>query len=206
MMIKILIVDDHTAIRDSFRQALEACDDMVVLDDIPDASVALHCCYKLKPDVVLMDVCTAGGASGLHATKQIKTGLPQIKVIVMTGFDEVTYLPRAKECGADAFLEKSMSLPFFIKVIRDVVKGGSYFPDRKSIPVQSGESPLTEREVEVLRMICKGISRAEIAQTMHISENTVYRHIQNITGKMGFERTSELVAHVVLNGWLNPKY
>ncbi|NLA27551.1 MAG: response regulator transcription factor, partial [Firmicutes bacterium] len=138
--------------------------------------------------------------------KQIKTELPHIKVIVMTGFDEVTYLPRAKECGADAFLEKSMSLPFFINVIRDVINGGSYFPDRKIIPVQSGESPLTEREIEVLRMICKGISRAEIAQNMYISENTVYRHIQNIAGKMGFERTSELVAHVVLNGWLNPKY
>ena len=206
MVIKILIVDDHTAVRDSFRQALAACADMKVLGAISDASVALLCCHQLKPDVVLMDVCTAGGASGLEATRQIKNELPRIKVIVMTGYDEVTYLPRAKECGADAFLEKSMSLPFFIQVIRDVAVGGSYFPDHKSIPVQRGEPPLTGREIEVLRMICKGLSRATIAENMHISENTVYRHIQNITGKMGFERTSEMVAHVVLNGWLNPNY
>ncbi|MGI5900027.1 MAG: response regulator transcription factor [Christensenellales bacterium] len=205
-MIKILIVDDHTAIRDSFRHALEACDDMEVLDDIADASLALIFCRSLSPDVVLMDVCTAGGASGLKAAQQLKAQMPHIKVIVMTGFDEITYMPRAKESGADAFVEKSMSLPFFIQVIRDVASGGSYFPKRKSIPVQRGESPLTEREIQVLKMVCQGLSRVQIAQEMCISENTVYRHIQNITGKMGFERTSELVAHVVLNGWLNPKY
>lgn len=203
---KILIVDDHTAIRDSFRQAIDACAGMEVLEGIPDASMALIFCRKLKPDLVLMDVCTAGGASGLPATRQIKAEMPWIKVIVMTGFDEVTYLPRARECGADAFLEKSMSLPFVIRVIQDVAGGGSYFPDKKSIPVQQGESPLTEREIAVLRMVCMGLSRAKIARSMYISENTVYRHIQNIAAKMGFERTSELVAHVLLNGWLNPNY
>lgn len=205
-MIRVLIVDDHTAIRDSFRQALDACDDMMVVEGIADASVAPFCCQNLKPDVVLMDVCTTGGASGLSATEAIKSRFPHIKVIVMTGFDEVTYMPRAKQSGADAFVEKSMSLSFFIQVIRDVVNGESYFPERKSIPVQLGESPLTERELEVLRMVCQGLSRTEIAEQMHLSKNTIYRHIQNITGKMGFERTSELVAYVVLNGWLNPKY
>ncbi len=205
-MIRILIVDDHTSIRDSFRQALEACADMLVVDDIADSAIALLICEKLKPDVVLMDVCTAGGSSGLAATCQIKRQLPAIKVIVMTGFDEVTYMPRAKAAGADAFVEKSMSLDFFIQVIRDVVKGVSYFPRGRTIPVQAGESPLTKRELEVLRLVCEGLSRENIAGLMHISENTVYRHIQNITGKMGFSRTSELVAHVILNGWLNPKF
>ena len=205
-MYKILIVDDHTAIRDSFRQALEATGEMTVLEDIADASLAPLICRQLQPDLVLMDVCTAAGASGIDATREIKQDQPQIKVIVMTGFDEITYMPRAKKAGADAFVEKSMSLPFFIQVIRDVLAGGSYFPAAKNIPVKSGEMPLTEREIEVLRLICEGRSRAEIAGLMHISENTIYRHIQNITGKMGFERTSELVAHVILSGWLNPKF
>lgn len=205
-MYKILIVDDHTAIRDSFRQALEATGEMTVLEDIADASLAPLICRQLRPDLVLMDVCTAGGASGIEAAQEIKQQEPEIKVIVMTGFDEITYMPRAKKAGADAFVEKSMSLPFFIQVIRDVLAGGSYFPAAKNIPVKSGEMPLTEREIEVLRLICEGRSRAEIAGLMHISENTIYRHIQNITGKMGFERTSELVAHVILSGWLNPKF
>lgn len=205
-MIRILIVDDHTSVRDSFRGAFEACDDMCVVGDIADASVAHIICRDKKPDVVLMDVCTADGASGLSATKRIKEAMPDIKVVVMTGFDEVTYMPRAKEAGADAFVEKSMSMPFFISVIRGVAGGKSYFPKRRTIPVQPGEPPLTDREIEVLKMICEGVSRADIAAKMGISENTVYRHIQNITGKMGFTRTSELVAHVVLNGWLNPKF
>jgi DNA-binding NarL/FixJ family response regulator len=205
-MIRILIVDDHTSIRDSFRQALEACDDMLVVDDIADGAIAPLVCERLRPDVVLMDVCTAGGSSGLEATRQIKAAMPEIKVVVMTGFDEVTYMPRARESGADAFVEKSMSLDFFIQVIRDAVNGISYFPRGRTIPVQAGESPLTARELEVLRLVCEGLSRENIASRMHISENTVYRHIQNITGKMGFDRTSELVAHVILKGWLNPMF
>ena len=205
-MIRILIVDDHTAIRDSFRCAFEEMEDMEVVGDIPDASAAPLFCRELEPNVVLMDVCTAGGSSGLTATQEIKQQSPNIKVVVMTGFDEVTYMPRAKECGADAFVEKSMSLPFFIQVIRGVMNGQTYFPERRTIPVQPGEAPLTSRELEVLAMICEGRSRADIAKNMCISENTLYRHIQNIVGKTGFKKTSELAAYVVLNGLLNPKY
>ena len=124
----------------------------------------------------------------------------------MTGYDEVTYMPRARKSGADAFVEKSQTMPFFVQVIRDVIEGKQYFPQQKTIPVQPGEAPLTERELETLRLICEGVSRKEIAGRMGISENTLYRHIQSVTGKMGFERTSELVAHVILNGWINPRY
>lgn len=132
-----------------------------------------------------MDICTAGGTSGLAATEKIKEAFPAIKVVVMTGFDEVTYMPRAKACGADAFVEKGQSMTFFIQVIRDVMDGKSYFPEQKTIPVQPGEAPLTERELETLRLICEGVSRKEIAERMCISENTLYRHIQSVTKKWG---------------------
>ena len=205
-MIKILIVDDHAAIRDSFRSALEEYDDMIVVGSISDAKLAPIFFREKRPDLVLMDICTAEGASGLEATELIKKELEGIKVVVMTGYDEVTYMPRARKSGADAFVEKSQTMPFFVQVIRDVIEGKQYFPQQKTIPVQPGEAPLTERELETLRLICEGVSRKEIAERMGISENTLYRHIQSVTGKMGFERTSELVAHVILNGWINPRY
>ena len=205
-MIRIIIVDDHASVRDSFRAAMADCGDMQVLGDSADASTAELLCEKLQPDLVLMDVCTAGGASGLAATKRIKERFPAIKVVVMTGFDEVTYLPRARECGADAFVENSMSLSFFLQLIRDVAGGEQVFPQQKRIPVQPGELPLTAREMEVLRMACDGRSYEEIAAALCISKNTVSHHIQSITGKMGFERTFELVSYVIRNGWLNPNF
>ena len=101
-MIKILIVDDHAAIRDSFRSALEEYDDMIVVGSISDAKLAPIFCREKRPDLVLMDICTAEGASGLEATELIKKELEGIKVVVMTGYDEVTYMPRARKSGADA--------------------------------------------------------------------------------------------------------
>lgn len=205
-MIKILIVDDHASVRDSFRGAFEREKDIAVIGSAADASFALMLCKEKRPDVVLMDICTAEGASGLSATRQIKQELPETKVVVMTGFDEITYMPRARASGADAFVEKSQSLSFFIGVIRDVMNGKQYFPQRKTIPVQPGEAPLTERELETLRLICEGVSRKEIAARMNISENTLYKHIQSLSAKLGFARTGELVAYVVMNGWINPRY
>ena len=83
-MIKILIVDDHAAIRDSFRSALEEYDDMIVVGSISDAKLAPIFCREKRPDLVLMDICTAEGASGLEATELIKKELEGIKVVVMT--------------------------------------------------------------------------------------------------------------------------
>lgn len=110
----------------------------------------------------------------------------------MTGYDEVTYMPRARKSGADAFVEKSQTMPFFVQVIRDVIEGKQYFPQQKTIPVQPGEAPLTERELETLRLICEGVSRKEIAERMGISENTLYRHIQSVTGKWALSAPASL--------------
>ena len=86
-MIRILIVDDHASIRDSFRSAFEQYDDLKVVGSVADAAFALFFCRDKQPDLVLMDICTAGGTSGLAATEKIKEAFPAIKVVVMTGFD-----------------------------------------------------------------------------------------------------------------------
>ena len=111
-----------------------------------------------------------------------------IKIIVMTAFDEITYIPRAKAAGANGFVYKSKSLNYFLEVVKEVLAGGSSFPEPKTIPMPQGEAPLTEREMEVLRLMCRHMTNKEIARELFISENTVKYHKMNMLGKTGFSK------------------
>jgi len=205
-MTKVLIVDDHASLRDSFRAAFESGGGFCVVGETPDAACAAAFCQQLSPDLVLMDVCTEGGSSGLEATQQLKQQFPGIRVIVMSGFDEISYAPRAREAGADAFVYKSKSMGFFLQVARGVMEGRSWFPEPKTIPLPTGEAPLTDREMEILRLICKYKSRKEIAEELFIQPDTVKYHISNMLGKTGCASAAELAIMMISNGWINPKY
>lgn len=124
-MIQVLIVEDHASMRESLTTALVATGDFSVVGEVPNADYALDFCKHLHPDLVLMDVCTEGGASGLKAVEAIRKAYGEIKIIVMTAFDEITYIPRAKAAGANGFIYKSRSLNYFLEVAREVMAGGS---------------------------------------------------------------------------------
>ncbi len=155
--------------------------------------------------MVFMDVCTEEGASGLEATKAIRARFPEIKVVVMSGFDEITYAPRAKEAGAHAFVFKSKSLEYFSEVANGVMRGEFFFPQPKTIPMPMGEAPLTEREMEVLRLMCRHMTSKEIADELYISEHTVKYHKSNMLAKTGFTKAVDLAFYMITNGWINPR-
>ena len=205
-MYKVLIVDDHESMCDSLGNVLTTTDAFEVVGKLPSAAHAYIYCEKLRPDLVLMDVCTEGSVSGLEATSAVRTKLPGIKIIVMSGFDEITYAPRAKEAGAHAFVLKSHSLDFFIEVIQGVMRGETYYPEAKTIPMPMGVAPLTRRELEVLRLICKNLTSEEIAEELLISVSTVKYHKANMLAKTGFTKTVELAFYMISNGWINPLY
>jgi len=205
-MTKILIVDDHESMRDSLAASFENVEGFTVVGGIPSAALAAVYCNRLRPDLVMMDVCTENGASGLEATQSLRELYPDIKVIIMTAFDELSYVPRAKEAGAHAFVYKSRSLGFFVEVARGVLAGENYFPEPKTIPMPSGEAPLTIREMEVLRLLCRHMSNREIASELFISENTVKYHKANMLAKTGFAKTVDLAFYMISNGWINPLY
>lgn len=205
-MNKVLIVDDHESMCDSLSLALTNTEDFIVIGSLKNALHAELYCMKLKPDLVLMDVCTEGGASGLDATKVIREKYPDIKVIVMSGFDEITYAPRAKEVGAHAFIFKSRSLEYFVKVAKGVMVGEKFFPKPKTILTSIGEAPLTEREMEVLRLICKHMTNKEIADELFITEHTVKYHKSNMLAKTGFKKSVDLAFYMISNGLINPLY
>ena len=202
----VLIVDDHESICDSLVYALEGTGEFTVAGKLSSAALAEKYCERFSPDLVLMDVCTEGGSSGLVAAKAICDRFPDIKVVVMSGFDEITYAPRAKEAGAHAFVFKSKSLDFFTGVARGVMRGEKWYPEPRTIPMPMGEAPLTEREMEVLRLMCKHMTSKEIAEELFISENTVKYHKANMLAKTGFSKTVELAFYMISNGWINPLY
>jgi len=190
---KVLIVDDHESMCDSLFHALTSTDDFIVVGSLKNALHAELYCMKLQPDLVLMDVCTEAGAS-------------DIKIIVMSGFDEITYAPRAKEAGADAFIYKSKSLDYFVEVAKGVMEGKRFFPEPKTILTAQGEAPLTEREMEVLRLMCKHMTNQEIAEELFITEHTVKYHKSNMLAKTGFKKTVDLAFYMISNGLINPLY
>ena len=205
-MIKVLIVEDHESMCDALKKTFDDTNEFTVVGDVPNANLALLYCQKLNPDLVLVDVCTEGNASGIEATKDIKKSCPDIKVIIMTAFDEISYLPRAKSVGADGFIYKSKSLNYFLKTSKEVISGKNVFPEEKKIPVSMGEVPLTDREMEVLRLVCKHMSNKEIADELFISESTVKYHKANMLAKTGFSKSIDLAFYMITNGWINPLY
>ena len=205
-LIKVMIIDDHHVVRDSFRKVFSKANGFQVVKELTTAFLAVDECIAIKPDLLLMDVCTEGGYSGLDALKRIKDIFPDMKVIIMSGFDEISYAPRAKALGADAFVFKSKSIDFFLDTAKKVINGETYFPEPKKIPVPQGEVPLSEREMEILRLLCGHKSRAEVAEELFISDKTVKRHVENMLEKTGFSSTVELIVYVISNGWVNPNY
>lgn len=205
-MTKVLIVDDHISMIDSLASMLERMDGFSVVGKLQNAAYAAAYCQKLAPDLVLLDVCTELGASGLDAAAEIRERYPNIKIVVMSGFDEVSYVPRARQAGANAFVLKSKSLEHFAEVIQGVMAGGSFFPEPKTIPMPKGEAPLTEREMEVLRLMCRHLTSKEIAEELYISENTVKYHKANMLAKTGFSKAVDLAFYMLSNGWINPLY
>ena len=205
-MIKVLIVEDHASMRESLTTALTAAGDFTVVGEVPNADYALDFCKHLRPDLVLMDVCTENGASGLKAVEAIRNSCEEVKIIVMTAFDEITYIPRAKAAGANGFVYKSRSLTYFLEAAREVMAGGWVFPEPKTIPMPQGEAPLTDREMEVLRLMCKHMTNKEIAQELIKKKNTVKYHKMNMLGKTGFSKSVDLAFYMISNGWINPLY
>ncbi len=204
-MIRVFIVDDHKSVVDSFSNVIKNEEDMVLVGSASGVKEALELCKELKPDVVLTDISMENSDSGIILTKTLKESFSDIKVIVMSGFDEISYIPKAKNVKADAFVSKSNAMDFFLKMIRAVINNEGSFPENIKIPTAVGESPFTDRELEILRLICHSYSRKEIANKLKVAEGTIKRHIENMLLKSNCKSTMELAVYVVGNGWISAK-
>ena len=204
MMIRIMIVEDQAMMREALKVSLSSIEGFEVAATLADAALADLYCEKNKIDLALMDVCTENDSSGLDAAAQIKKNHPSVRVVMMTGMPEVTFIDRAKKAGADSFIYKDMGIAELASVIRDTCAGKSVY-SMQPPPETLDPAGLTEREKEILRLICDGMTRKEIAEKLCITLNSVKTHFANILSKTGYESVSKLAIFAVSKGYINPK-
>ncbi|MEY9934771.1 DNA-binding NarL/FixJ family response regulator [Catenulispora sp. GP43] len=213
--IRVLIADDHTLLRRGLAVVLDTEDDIEVVGEASDGAEALRKAQELVPDVVILDV-RMPDTDGLAACAAIKRSVPGVKVIMLTSSDEETDLYEAVKSGASGYLLKSV-LPHTIPdALRAVQRGESQVSpsmaaklmtgfaalargaDASNAPAPTAAAPkLTDREMEVLKLVATGRNNREIAKELFITENTVKNHVRNILEKLNLHSRMEAVVYAV---------
>ncbi|MFQ6013847.1 MAG: response regulator [Anaerolineae bacterium] len=210
--IRVLLVDDHTILRDGIRVLLEAQPDIQVVGEAADGREAVLKTRQLRPHVVLMDIAMPR-LSGLEATRQIKEENPEVAVLVLTMHDSEEYVGQILAAGASGYVIKRAAASELVSAIRAVNQGGAFlYPSISKMLVEDylrrveagGEQDsydgLTDREREVLQLIAEGYTNKEIAQILSVSVKTVQTHRSHIMEKLDMHDRVDLVKYAIRKG------
>ncbi len=203
--ITVLLVDDHSLVRRGFRRMLEDESDMKVVGEAGSGEESIKLAKELHPQVVVMD-CALPGMDGLQATRQILQDAPMTAVLMLSMHTEETWVRQAIEAGAKGYVLKNAMDLELGAAIRKVAAGETVFdPQVEQRSALKGErnAGLTQRELEVLKMIVDGKSNKEIATELGLSANTVAVHRANIMNTLGIHKTAELVVYAIRAGLVN---
>lgn len=201
-MIRLLIADDQALVRGAIASLLELEHDLTVVGQAGTGEEAVAKALELGPDVVLMDV-EMPGMDGIAATAQVRRRVPTCRVLIVTTFGRPGYLRRALQAGASGFVVKDTPAPQLAEAVRRAHAGLRVVdPDLASESLVFGDSPLTERETEVLRAARGGGTIADIAAVVHLSEGTVRNHLSAAMGKTGGRTRADAARIAEGNGWL----
>ena len=206
-MIRVLLVDDHRIVRKGLRVLLEASGEVSVVGECENGGDALQKVHELLPDVVLMDI-SMPGMDGATATRQITARHPDVKVLVLTMHNEPQRIKEMMDVGAAGYVVKSAAPEELLTALRTVA-GGQYYlqPEvattvvREIIEAPRESAPiLSPRELDVVRLVARGLSTAEVARALFISERTVQTHRYNAMKKLGLHNSRELTLYAVRTG------
>jgi DNA-binding NarL/FixJ family response regulator len=221
MSISVLLADDQPLLRRGFRMIIEAEEDLTVTGEAGDGEAAVDCARRNPPDVVLMDI-RMPGTDGIEATRRIVAASPAVRVLVLTTFDLDEYAFGALHAGASGFLLKDVRPAELIAAIRTVASGDAVVSPRVTrrlleeyaqvMPLPAARqaerypqlSSLTEREAEVLEAVARGLSNAEIATALCVSEATVKSHVGRILAKLGLRDRVQIVVLAYEAGLVRP--
>jgi DNA-binding NarL/FixJ family response regulator len=209
--IGVVLVEDHALTRAGLRTALEACDDVVVLGEAPDGISGEETILRLHPAVAVIDIGLPG-KDGLAVTRAIKAAAAPTRVVILTMHDLDDEVLGALSAGADAYCVKSSDARTVVDAVRIVAGGGAYFDPQIAhvvlrrlgapAPLPAGRSPLTPRELDVLRLIADGVGNSEIAERLHLGLGTVKGHIRDILEKLSAADRTQAAVNALRRGLL----
>lgn len=201
VLIRVMLVDDHTVVRRGLGAVLEVSDDMSLVGEASDGEEAIQLCERLQPDVILMDLLMPK-MDGIAATKAIHERWPKVRIIALTSFKEREYVEGVLKAGATSYLLKNVSADELVSAIRRSMDGQpSLSPEAAQVLIQKAIEPaqpgLTDRERDILALMVEGKSNGEIAERLFVSQSTVKFHVSNILSKLGVSGRTEAVAIAV---------
>lgn len=210
--IRVLLADDHHIVRAGIRQLLEGAGDLQVIAEAGDGEEAQGLIQKYKPDVAVLDI-QMPKASGIEVTRWVRAHLPEVGVLILTAYDDDPYVMAVLQAGANGYVLKTAEADELIQSVRDVNEGKSALDPAVARKLMSNlfkrpdnkiaAEPLTDRELDVLRLAAKGFTNKAIGIQLGISDRTVQGHLAHIFAKMQATSRTEAVMRAVSLGWIS---
>lgn len=212
-VIRVMLADDHAVVRKGIREFLEEVDDIRVVAEATTGTEALAATLEQRPDVVVLDI-QMPQMSGVEAARQIKSQAPEVRVLVLTAYDDDPYIFAMLQAGASGYVLKNASSEELVRAVRAVATGESALDPAVTSKVMSqlasGKPPgaqavvegLTGRELDVLRLAARGHTNRAIGRELGISDRTVQGHLANAFGKLGVNSRTEAVLLAMKQGWI----
>lgn len=206
-MYRVLIVEDTALEKSALSSAISQLEGYKIIDTVENSESAEILCLRVPYDLIIMDIWTQGGSSGLKSADAIKKNNPKIKIIIATSMADFTFIKKAREAGCESFWYKE-NADELVDIIHRTMAGESVYPDISPV-VKIGEvysNELTQRELEVIKKLADGKSYQEIADELFVSLDTVRQHIKSIYSKTGFHSNVLLIAVCVARKLVLPGY
>ncbi len=209
-MKKIIIVDDHGIVRDGIASVLITCEDVEVIGEACDSESLFKLLTQSVPDIILLDI-TLPGLSGIEITRIVKKEYPRIKVLILSADGNRKNIFDAIEANADGFVLKNSGKETLYQAIKSLGQGERFFEHAvsqtvinrlitKKYEISNLRDDLTEREIEIIRSLCRGLSHKQIAENTMISKRTVDTHVGNIMRKLNLHTKAELIRYAIRHG------
>lgn len=214
--IRILIVDDHSIVREGLRQLINSQGDMEVVSEAEDGPDALAKASSVKPEVVLLDIGLPR-LSGLDVAGVIKERTPDCQIVVLSMYEDETYVHHALATGALGYVLKTSPSSEVLQAVRAAHQGKyflssrvsaeviyTYLRNRKEKPITRGYDLLSRREQQVFRLVAEGNTTSQVADIIGVSPKTVEKYRANIGSKLGLQNLAEIVKYAIRNGIIQP--
>ncbi len=211
--ITVLVVDDHTVVREGFRKLIEFDHNLSVIGEAPDGRIAVEMAVRLRPDVVLMDIAMPR-LNGLAATRQLLKVRPTARILILSAHGDDSYIKSAMDAGAKGYLLKQSSTEDLSKAIHAVFEGKPFFAIHvPGSPAEATVRPsarlriegnkavqLTSREIEILQLVAEGMANKAMATELDIKIKTVEKHREHLMRKLGIHDTAGLTRYAISSG------